>query len=65
MTFGRNTSKALEFVCFSFRVVIMLVITLSSLKLHTENMFLLLTASDASPLTTKLLPHEAGENEQK
>jgi len=42
----------------------MLITTLSSLKLHTE-VFLLLTASDASPLTTKLLAHEAGENEQK
>jgi len=44
MTFGRNIQKIPEqFVCFNFHVGL-LVITSSSLKLHTENnmcMFLL------------------------
>ena len=48
MTFGINIQKTLEqFVCFSFHVGL-LVITLSSLKLHSENnacLFLLLTGS--------------------
>jgi len=51
MIFGRHTQKyaGIDFVCFSFHVGL-LVITLSSLKLHTENnacMFLLLTGSEA------------------
>ena len=45
MIFGRNIQKALEqFACFSFHVRL-LVITLSSLKLHTENNACMLCAS--------------------
>jgi len=43
MVFGRNIQK-IEFACFSFHVGL-LVITLSSLKLHTENNACMLCAS--------------------
>jgi len=44
LTFGRNIQKTLEFAFFSFHVGL-LVITLSCLKLHTENNACILCAS--------------------
>jgi len=48
MKFGRNiqNTQNTQFVCFNFHVGL-LVITLSSLKLHTENNACMLTGSVA------------------